>query len=120
VSGSNSQEEYINSLKRIKETEGKVQDEIEYRKNQVEQEIKNLQIDLNNTIEILKRDGEQMVEKSIEDARDKAIMESAKIIDDSTNNSKSISFQPNKQVIKEIMDIVFSEIKGDKSGDYVT
>jgi vacuolar-type H+-ATPase subunit H len=111
MASSNSQEEYILSLKRIKEAEEKVQDEINSHKNQVEQEIKNLHDDLKNTLEISKRDGEQMVEKSIEESREKAFAESEKIINDAKNKSESISFQPDKQTIREIMDILFSGVK---------
>ena len=43
ANSTSSQEEYIDSLRQIKETEEKVQGEIEDYKKQVEQEIKNLQ-----------------------------------------------------------------------------
>ncbi len=52
-----------------------------------------------------------MVEKSIEESRDKALAESDRIISDATNKSNSISFKPDKQVIGEIMVILFSEVK---------
>jgi vacuolar-type H+-ATPase subunit H len=110
MASTNSQEGYINSLRQIKETEEKVQAEIAYHKNQVEQEIKNLQESLKNAIKMSKRDGEQMVEKSIEESRDKAFAESDRIIKDATNKSKSISFKLDKQTIREIMDILFSEV----------
>jgi vacuolar-type H+-ATPase subunit H len=116
-SSSNSQEEYIHSLRRIKEAEEKVQDEIKNYKNQVEQEIKNLHDELKNTLEISKQDGEQMVEKSIEESKGKAFAESERIINEATKQSKSISFKPDKQTIREIMDILFSEVKSDNEGD---
>ena len=43
MASSNSQEEYIHTLRQIKETEEKTHGEIEAHKKQVEQEIKNLQ-----------------------------------------------------------------------------
>jgi hypothetical protein len=52
-----------------------------------------------------------VVEKSIEESRDKALVESDKIISDATNKSNSISFKPDKQVIREIMDILFSGVR---------
>ena len=110
-SSSKSQEEYIHSLRQIKETEEKAQEEIENHRKQVEQEIKRLHDDLENAIEMSKHDGEKMVEKSIEESRDKALAESDKIINDATNKSNSISFKPNKQTIREIMDILFSEVR---------
>ena len=110
-SNSKSQEEYIHSLRQIKETEEKAQEEIENNRKHVEQDIKKLQDDLENAMELAKQDGEKMVEKSIEESRDKALAESDKIINDATNKSKSISFKPNKQTIEEIMDILFSEVR---------
>ena len=111
ATSSKSQEEYIHSLRQIKETEEKAQEEVENYRKQVEQEIKKLQDDLENAIEMSKQDGEKLVEKSIEESRDKAIAESDKIINDATNKSNSISFKPNKQAIREILDILFSEVR---------
>ena len=107
-SNSSSQEEYIDSLRQIKETEDKVQGEIEAHRKQVEQEIKNLQLDLKNAIDITKQEGKKMVEQSIEESKNKAFAESDKIISDAKNKSKSISFQLDGQMKKEIMDIIFS------------
>lgn len=104
---SSSQEEYIDSLRQIKETEEKVQAEIEAHRKQVEQEIKNLQDNLKNAIEIANQDGKKMVETSIDEARNKALKESDEIISDAKNKSKNISLQLDKQMNKEIMDIIF-------------
>lgn len=111
ASSSKSQEEYIHSLRQIKETEEKAQEEIENHRKRVEQETKKLHDDLENAIEMSKQDGERMVEKSIEEARGKALAESDKIISDASDKSNSISFKPNKQVIREIMDILLSEVR---------
>ena len=62
----------IDSLRQIKETEEKVQAEIEAHRKHVEQEIKNLQNNLKNAIDIAKQDGKKMVEKSIEESKNKA------------------------------------------------
>ncbi len=51
-----------------------------------------------------------MVEQSIEESRNKAFAESEKIISDAKNKSKSISFQLDGRMKKEIMDIIFSGI----------
>ena len=66
-----SQEEYIESLKQIKETEQKTQTEIESHRKQVEQEMRNLEEDLKNSIDNAKKEGKRMVEKSIEDSKNK-------------------------------------------------
>jgi vacuolar-type H+-ATPase subunit H len=108
MSNSNSQEAYIYTLRRIKETEEKVQEEIEVYRNQVEQEIKNLQEDLKNAINLSKHEGDEMVEKSIEEARNEALIKSDKILSDAGNKSKSISLQLDKKTLKEIMEILFS------------
>jgi vacuolar-type H+-ATPase subunit H len=108
ANSTSSQEEYIDSLRQIKETEEKVQAEIEAHRKQVEQEIKNLQDDLKNTIEIAKQEGKKMVEKSIEESKNKSFTESDKIISEAKNKSKSISLQLDRQMTKEIMDIMFT------------
>lgn len=107
-SNSSSQEEYIDSLRQIKESEDKVQTEIDARRKQVEQEIKNLQLDLKSAIDITKQEGKKMIEQSIEESKNKAFAESDKIISDAKNKSKYISFQLDSQMKKEIMDIIFS------------
>jgi len=82
TSTTSSQEEYIESLKQIKETEQKTQTEIESHRKQVEQEMRNLEEDLKNSIDNAKQGGKRMVEKSIEDSKNKAFSESDKIIVD--------------------------------------
>src|SRR6185437_12423196 len=109
-SSSSSQEEYIDSLRQIKETEEKVQTEIENFRNAIEKEIKTLQLDLVTSIDLAKQGGKQQVEKSIEDSKKKASVESDKIISDAKNKSKSISFNLDGQMKKQIMDIIFSGI----------
>lgn len=108
ANSTSSQEEYIDSLRQIKETEEKVQAEIEAYRKQVEQEIKNLQDDLKNTIDIAKQEGKKMVEKSIGESKNKSFTESDKIISEAKNKSKSVSLQLDRQMTKEIMDIIFS------------
>ena len=109
-SSSLSQEEYIDSLRQIKETEERVQAEIENFRNAIEKEIKTLQLDLVASIDLAKQGGKQQVEKSIEDSKKKASVESDKIISDAKNKSKSISFDLDGQMKKQIMDIIFSGI----------
>ena len=75
-----SQEEYIDSLRQIKETEEKTQAEIEAHRKQVEQEIKNLQDDFKNSIDITKQEGKKMVEKSIEESKNKAFRNQTRLL----------------------------------------
>ena len=105
---SNSQEEYIHTLRQIKETEEKAYGEIEAHKKLVEQEIKNLQSDLKNTIDMTKQEGEKMVEKSIEEGRFNASKEADKIMGEAEKKSQTISIQLDQQTIKKIIEIFLS------------
>lgn len=110
TTSSYTQEDYIESLKQIKEIEDKVQAEIETYKKQIDQELKDLNDDLKNSIDNAKQEGKQLVDKSVADSKNKALIESDRIISDAKNKSKSISFNLDKSMIKEIMDIIFSNL----------
>jgi vacuolar-type H+-ATPase subunit H len=111
MASSNSQEEYIHTLRQIKETEEKTYGEIEAHKKQVEQELKNLQNDLKNAIDKTKQDGEKMVEESVGESRNNAFREADCIVNDAESKSKSISFQLDTQAVKDIMEILFSGVQ---------
>ncbi len=102
---SNTQEEYIHSLKRIKEVEDKVQVEIETHRKFIEEEINSLQKKLENAIAAAKLEGEKLVEKSIEEARSRATIEADRILDDAKKKSQSISIHIDQQTIKKIKEI---------------
>lgn len=106
-----SQKKYIEHLKLIKEAEDKVQTEIEAHRKLVEEEINRLQDESERTIERSKLEGKKMIEKSIEQARENATKEANKIIDDAKSKSKTISFHSDQQIIKNIIEILLSEIK---------
>lgn len=106
-----SQKKYIEHLKLIKEAEDKVQIEIEAHRKLVEEEINRLQDEYERTIERSKLEGKKMIEKSIEQARENATKEANKIIDDAQSKSKTISFHSDPQIIKNIIEILLSEIK---------
>jgi vacuolar-type H+-ATPase subunit H len=105
---SNTQEEYLHSLKRIKEVEDKVQVEIETHRKLIEEKINNLQKDLENAIADSKVQGETLVEKSIEEARNNASKEADKIMEDAEKKSQTISIHIDQQTIKKIIDIFLS------------
>jgi V/A-type H+/Na+-transporting ATPase subunit G/H len=105
---SNTQEEYLHSLKRIKEVEDKVQVEIETHRKLIEEKINNLQKDLENAIANSKVQGETLVEKSIEEARNNASKEADKIMEDAEKKSQTISIHIDQQTIKKIIDIFLS------------
>ncbi|MCJ7637662.1 MAG: hypothetical protein MUO21_09260 [Nitrososphaeraceae archaeon] len=105
---SSTQEEYLHSLKRIKEVEDKVQVEIETHRKLIEEEINNLQKQLENAIAASKLEGEKLVEKSIEQARLNATIEADKIMEDAKKKSQTISINLDQKTIKNIIEIFLS------------
>lgn len=105
---SNSQEEYLHSLKRIKEVEDKVQLEIETHRKLIEEKINSLQKELENAIAASKLQGETLVEKSIEESRFNACKEADKIMKEAEKKSQTISIQIDQQTIKKIINIFLS------------
>ncbi|MGZ5485261.1 MAG: hypothetical protein ACXWFB_05035 [Nitrososphaeraceae archaeon] len=105
---SNTQEEYLHSLKRIKEVEDKVQVEIETHRKLIEEEINNLQKQLENAIATSKLEGEKLVEKSIEQARLNATIEADKIMEDAKKKSQTITINLDQMTIKKIIEIFLS------------
>jgi vacuolar-type H+-ATPase subunit H len=108
---SSEQEQYIKSLVQIKEIEEKVQKELNERKLQVEAEIKLLEEGLANSIRNAENDGRHLVETSIQSARDKAELEAKEIISEAEIKSKNISFKFDPSMVKEIFEVIFSDIK---------
>jgi V/A-type H+/Na+-transporting ATPase subunit G/H len=102
---SNTQEEYLHSLKRIKEVEDKVQVEIETHRKLIEEEINSLQKKLENAIAASKLEGEKLVEKSIDEARSKATVQAERIMEDAQKKSQSISIHIDQETIKKIKEI---------------
>ena len=105
---SNTQEEYLHSLKRIKEVEDKVQVEIETHRKLIEEEINSLQKKLENAIAASKLEGEKLVEKSIDEARSKATVQAERIMEDAKKKSQSISIHIDQQTIKKLKEIFLS------------
>ena len=105
---SNTQEEYLHSLKRIKEVEDKVQVEIETHRKLIEEKINSLQKDLENAIAESKVQGEILVEKSIEEAKLNASKEADKIMEEAEKKSQTISIHIDQQTIKKIIEIFLS------------
>jgi V/A-type H+/Na+-transporting ATPase subunit G/H len=102
---SNTQEEYLHSLKRIKEVEDKVQVEIETHRKLIEEEINSLQEKMENAIAASKLEGENLVEKSIEETRSKATIEADRILEEAKKKSQTISINIDLQTIKKIKEI---------------
>ena len=105
---SNTQEEYLHSLKRIKEVEDKVQVEIETHRKLIEEEMNKSQKQLENAIAASKLEGEKLVEKAIEQARLNATIEADKIMEDAKKKSQTISINLDQKTIKKIIEIFLS------------
>ena len=108
---SNTQETYIQTLKQIKDAEESSEKEIEARKKEVEQEIRNLQIQMEKKVEAAKVEGENLVIKSIEEARQKALVEADSNIKEAQIKAKKISTQLNNQTARMIIDILLRGIE---------
>lgn len=107
---SNSQEQYIQSLKKIKETEEKVHSEIESHRKQIENEIETLNNELTEIIANTKMEGKKMVEMSLQQANETATKEANLIIKDAQDKSKKMSVKLDQEDFKQILDILLSGI----------
>jgi V/A-type H+-transporting ATPase subunit G/H len=105
------QEQYIKSLEQIKQIEGKVQIEIDERKEEVQNQIKAIDADLEDSITNAENEGRLLVESSIEKARMKANEEAQRTISEAETKAKGISFHYYQTMMKEIMEILISGIK---------
>ena len=103
---SNIQEAYIQTLRQIKDAEDSAEKEIEARKSEVEEEIRNMQIQIEKRIEASKAQDENLVIKSIEESRTKALAEAYSIIKEAQIKSTNISAQVNNQTRQKIIDIL--------------
>ncbi len=101
-----SQEQYISSLKKIKEVEEGVEKEIENHRKEADNRISQLDADLKKAITDAKAEGEKLVDSSIEEARKKANAETEKVIQDAKSKAENISSQVITQKTQEIIDIL--------------
>jgi len=108
---STSQEQYISSLKKIKEVEEGVEKEIENHRKETDSKISQLDADLKKAITDAKAEGEKLVDSSIEEARKKANAETEKIIQDAKSKAENISSQVTTQKTQEIIDILLKGIE---------
>ena len=107
---SNTQEQYIQSLKKIKETEEKAHSEIESHRKQIENEIETLNNELTEIIANTKKEGKKMVEMSVEQAQKTATQEANLIIKDAEDKSKKMSIKLDQDDFKQILAILLSGI----------
>ena len=105
------QEQYIKSLEQIKLIEDKVQKEIDERKVEVQNQIKTIEADLEESIVNAENEGRLLVESSIEKARLNANEEAQRTISEAETKSKGITFHYYQTMMKDIMEILLSGIK---------
>jgi vacuolar-type H+-ATPase subunit H len=108
---SNIQEAYIQTLRQIKDAEDSAEKETDARKNEVEEEIRNMQIQIEKLIEASKAGGENLVIKSIEESRRKALAEADSIVKEAQIKSKNISAQVNNETIQKIIGILLRGVE---------
>ncbi len=108
---SDNQEQYINSLKKIKEVEENVQKEIENHRKEISEKISQFDPDLKNAITSATAEGEKLVESSIEQSRKKATAETEKIIEEAKTKAENISSQITPQNTEEIIDILLKGVE---------
>lgn len=103
---SNTQEAYIQTLRQIKDAENAAEKEIETRRREVEDEIRELHLQFENLIEAAKNEGEKRVIKSIEEARQKAQAEADSLINEAQIKSKNISAHVDDNTARTIISIL--------------
>lgn len=103
-------EKYVHSLKQIKETEDKIQLQIEEHKKKVSEEFRNFEIYVTKTIAETRASGENLVESSTEQSRKKASTETEKIISEAEAKSKTVSAKVDAHTVQEIIDNLLKEV----------
>ena len=103
---SNTQEAYIQTLRQIKDAENAAEKEIETRRREVEDEIRELHFQFENLIEAARNEGEKRVIKSIEEARKKAQAEADSLINEAQIKSKNISAHVDDNTARTIISIL--------------
>ena len=104
-----SQDQYISSLKKIKQVEEDAQKEIDSYKSKIEDQIIQLDSELEKAITLAKTEGEKLVDSSVEEETKKANAETQKTIDDAKTKSKDIASQITAQ---NAQDIITTLLKG--------
>ncbi len=106
-----SQEQYIQSLKKIKEAEEEIQKEIENHRKINDEEIRKLQTDVEEAVAKSKKEGEKLVELGIEQARKKAEEEKESKIAIAKVKAENISTEVHTHTSQEIIEILLKGIE---------
>ena len=106
-----SQDQYISSLKKIKQVEEEAQNEIDSYKSKIEDQIIQLDSELERVITAAKNEGEHLVDSSVVDATKKANAETQKTIEEAKTKSKDIASQITAQNAQDIINILLKGVE---------
>ena len=106
-----SQDQYINSLKKIKQVEDDAQKEIDIYKSKIEDQIIQLDSELEKAIAAAKSEGEKLVDSNVEKATKKANAETQKTIEEAKTKSKDITSQITAQQAQDIINILLKGVE---------
>ena len=106
-----SQEQYLQSIKKIKQIEDKTQKEIEDYKKNSETKIKKLEDDLEKAISDAKTKGEELIDQSIQKAKETANTETIKLIEEAKTKAENIVSEIHAQDNQEIIDVLLKGVK---------
>lgn len=107
-----SQQEYVKSLKQIKEAEENARLEVEARRRAVKEELDKLEDSVESEVEKARKESERMVQMEVEEARHKANAEAQKILNDAEAKAANISTQrlDEKSAPKIIEEVILNHL----------
>lgn len=105
------QEAYIQSLREIKDAEENAEKEVQAHKGAVEAEISNLRVQLEKEIIASKEKGERLVDKALQEARERASEEAQAVIKEAEHKSRDISLGMNNEMLRKIREILLKGLE---------
>ena len=106
-----SQDQYISSLKKIKQVEEEAEKEIDSYKNNIEDQIIQIESELEKATAAAKAEGEKLVDSNVEEATKKANAETQKTIEEAKTKSKDIASQITAQNAQDIITILLKGVE---------
>ena len=108
---SSSQDQYISSLKKIKQVEEDAQKEIDSYKSKIDDQIIQLDSELEKAIASAKTEGEKLVDSNVEKASKQANAETQKTIEEAKTKSKDITSHITAQNAQDIIKILLKGVE---------
>lgn len=105
------QEAYIQSLREIKDAEENAEKEVQAHKGAVEAEISNLRVQLEKEIIASKEKGERLLDKALQEARERASEEAQAVIKEAEFKSRDISLGINNEILRKIREILLKGLE---------